>query len=142
MTKSAFASASSVVNPRANRGMALVIALSAFLAAAAILLPALVSVASHQRHIRDDRFRSQAELLAQAGIERAIAALKQTPGYRGETWHVQAADLDGFAPADVEIRVQPIADTLNKLRVQVHADYPADSLPRARQSREIVLPIR
>jgi hypothetical protein len=122
--------------------MALVIALTAFLAAAAILLPALLSVASHQRHIRDDRLRSQAELLAQAGIDRAIAKLKETANYSGETWHVDPVDLDGFAPADVEIRVESVADARNKLRVQVHADYPTDSLPRARQSREIVLETR
>jgi Tfp pilus assembly protein PilX len=95
-----------------------------------------------------DRTRSQeravqADLLADAGVDRALARLSTEPDYRGESWEIPADSL-GTTPGDgpaalVTIRVE--SDPNGGARtVRVQADYPPDPPRRARSSREVMLP--
>ncbi len=85
----------------------------------------------------------QADLLADAGVDRALARLSAEPDYRGETWEIPAEAL-GSTPEDgpaalVTIRAEP--DPNGGARaVRVQADYPPDPPRRVRSSREVRLP--
>jgi len=90
-----------------------------------------------------DRSRSrgrevQADLLADAGVGRALARLASEPDYGGETWEIPP-DVLG-EPALVTIRVEPAPDGGGPRTVRVQADYPPDPPRRARSSREVATP--
>ncbi|HTQ39137.1 MAG TPA: hypothetical protein VMJ32_08910 [Pirellulales bacterium] len=129
------------VPPSRRRGAALAIALVAFMAATAILFTVLRATVGHQQQIFANRQQLQAESLAQAGIARAVAKLRSSRDYTGETWHVPADQLDGVSPGVVEIHVAAVSDQSNQLHIAVRADFPSDSAHRSRQSRETTLNI-
>jgi hypothetical protein len=124
-----------------RRGAVLAIALVSFMAASAILFAVLRSVVGHQQQVFANRQQLQAESLVQAGFNRAVAKLRSSQDYRGETWHVPAEQLDGISPGVVEINVAAVSDQPNQLHVSVRADFPSDSDRRSRQSRESTLHI-
>ncbi|WP_165251450.1 type IV pilus modification PilV family protein [Paludisphaera soli] len=85
----------------------------------------------------------QADLLAEAGVDRALARLSAEPDYRGERWEIPAGAL-GAATGDdpaalVTIRVESDPNG-GAPTVRVQADYPPDPPRRARSSREVTLP--
>jgi Tfp pilus assembly protein PilX len=125
-----------------RRGVVLAAALVAFLATAAVLFALLKTVVNHQREVRDQRQSLQAQALADAGIDRGVAQLRRSDAYRGETWHVPDSQLDGTATADVEIRVEAVADHPDQLHLFVQADYPSDPIHRARQSRQATIKLK
>jgi len=102
-----------------------------------------VSVAYHQRTRSNER-SLQSELLADAGVDRALAKIAADPKYAGERWNVSAEALGSAATDEqqgavvtIEVSGSPGGGP-RKLRVQ--ADYPPDPPRRARSSREIMLP--
>ncbi len=118
-------------------GVILFAALIALATATVILFGVMQACISQLREVRIQRYQSQADLLATAGIERAEIQLRQSATYPGETWHIAAAELDGFGSADVRIQVEPQADQPDDLRIVVQADYPSDTEQRARRTREV-----
>ena len=53
--------------------------------------------------------------------------------YRGETWKISAADLEGRDDGTVAIRVKPVPGKADRRAVRVQADYPSDpQQPRER----------
>ena len=112
---------------------------------------ALLKMALAQRDSnRDFERRLQAEWLVESGLERARARLAQDRSYAGETWPLSAAEL-GLAEASpatgaaatadraaglVTITVDRRADTTDRVRVRVQADYPRDGPRGARHSQE------
>jgi type II secretory pathway component PulK len=114
-------------------------ALVEFLIVVAILFAVLQDVVHHHRQLLIGRQQLQAVWLAQAGVDRAVAQLRASPDYRGETWRVPADDLDGFGAAEVQIRLQPIADKSSDLHLTVEAEYPTDSTRRSQQTREATI---
>ena len=102
-----------------------------------------VSVADHQR-TRSNEVALQSELLADAGLDRALAKLSIDPSYSGERWEVPADSLRAessenktAAVVTIEVVGSP-GESRRKLKVQ--ADYPPDPPRRVRSSREIMLP--
>ncbi len=80
-----------------RRGAILAAAMVEFVLVAAILFAVLQSVVSHHRRLITGRQQLQSQWLAQAGFDRAVAQLRKSADYRGETWHVPATDLEGAA---------------------------------------------
>jgi type II secretory pathway pseudopilin PulG len=80
----------------------------------------------------------QAEWLAEAGIQRALAHLDADPAYKGETWPIAARELDSADGALVTIAVGPAPGDPNRKVVRVQADYPRDPPRRARCTRSIM----
>ncbi len=120
-------------------GAALVSAIVALIVTAGILFAMLKSAVEVQREIRYQRYQLQADALATAGMERAIAALQASGEYRGETWRVKAADLSGDDAAAVSIQFQPVGDNPSDLRVVVEAQFPADADQRAQRTLEAII---
>jgi Tfp pilus assembly protein PilX len=100
---------------------------------------AVVKVALAQRDwTRGSEHRLQAQWLADAGIQRAVARLAIDPGYTGETWEISARDLDSTEPGAVTIAVGQ-ADEAKHRQIRVQADYPRDPPGRARRSVQILV---
>jgi len=135
---------SSLMNRSASqrRGMVLAAALVVFLLCTAMVCTLLQGVINHERQVRDHRQLDQARWLADAGIDRAIAQVRQSDAYRGETWKVSADELGGIADGKVTITVQAVDEHLGELRVTAQADYPDDDVHRVRQSRETTIHLK
>ncbi len=103
---------------------------------------------------RDDDKRStaerrlQAEWLAEAGVDRALAKLSYDPDYKGETWEIPVDELGLPAVKDTEkgpaavvkIEVEPAKGQDGGRILRVRADYPPDPPRRVRVSREVIAP--
>jgi len=139
-----YSKGSSSINRYASerRGVVLAVALVFFLLCTAILCTLLQGVINHERHVRDHRQLDQARWLADAGIDRAIAQVRQSDTYRGETWKVSADDLGGASDGKVTITVEPNDQQPGELRVLAQADYPDDDVHRVRQSRETTIHLK
>lgn len=83
--------------------------------------------------------RSQAEWLAESGLDRAMARLAASTDYPGETWNLSAEEFGGRGTATVDIRVEKVADRPDRRSVHIQADYPAGSNLRARRSRDMTV---
>lgn len=121
-----------------RRGTVVAAALVEFVVAAAILFGVLQSVVGHDRQMIKARHEVQAQWLAQAGIDRAVAQLRKSESYRGEIWHVPADELDGLDAAEVQIRVEP-AEKSGELHLAVEARNPSDPIHGVKQTREATI---
>jgi len=141
MTKPRLSAAKSP-SARERRGAVLALALIVFLLCVTILCTLLQSVVNHERQVRDRRQIDQAAWLADAGINRAAAQLRQSASYRGETWNVSADELGGAASGKVTIEVKASDQQSAALHVTAQADYPDDAVHRIRQSRETTIHLK
>jgi Tfp pilus assembly protein PilX len=129
------------ISHRHRRGSMLVIVMVLLLVVAGVV-GALVQVLHVERQqIRSHDARLQTAWLAEAGLERAAARLRDAAGYEGETWTVPASSLGGTHGGRVEIRVERVAASPQLRRISVTADYPADPERRKRRSRESIVEI-
>ena len=55
-----------------------------------------------------------------------VVRLAADANYRGETWKISAADLEGRDDATVAIRVKLVPGKADRRAVRVQADYPSD----------------
>ena len=83
----------------------------------------------------------QAQWLAEAGVERAVARLAANADYAGETWNIPAEELAGGEAAVVRIHAETIADQPDRRAIHVEADYPDDPQHRCRKIKQIVADI-
>ena len=104
--------------------------------ASVVVLNMLRTTIMEQRQLRTQRQHLQAERLAAAGLDRAVAQLQQSATYSGETWQIAAEELGGASAGSVTIRVEPINDRPQERTIAVQADYPDDPLHRVRKNRE------
>jgi hypothetical protein len=93
--------------------------------------------AAQREQVRDQERGLQADWLAEAGLQRAIARLGADPSYTGETWEIDARALDSADPATIVITVERPADDSRRRTVRARADYPRDPPRRARRTRQI-----
>lgn len=125
-----------------RRGMVLLATIVCVAVATAVML-AIVKQAVLSRQETDlERFRVQAEWLAESGAGRAAARIAADPAYPGEDWLLPAAELGGPHAGRVQIQVKPIAGQSRELRVRVVADYPDGSIERVRKSKELRVRLR
>lgn len=96
--------------------------------------------AAQREEVRARERRLQAEWLAEAGLQRALARLASDPGYSGETWDIDARDLDSPDAATVTITVGRPAGEARRGTIRSRADFPRDPPRRARCTREITTP--
>jgi hypothetical protein len=125
-----------------RRGAVLAAALVEFVVASAILFAVLQDVVRHHRQLMTGRQQIQAQWLAQAGVDRALAQLRKSPDYRGETWRIPSDELDGDSKAQVEIHLDPLADHPDDLHLFVVAEYPTNSIHNSRQTLESTIHLK
>jgi len=97
------------------------------------------SVVREHRSLSNQQFRIQAERLAEAGIERGIAARKANADYAEETWPVPAAQLDKTHAAQVRIRVTSTSNAGN-IRYEATSEFPVGALHRAQITKSVEIP--
>ncbi len=119
---------------KARKAAVLAAAVAALAIATIILFGVLKAAVNHQREIRTQRYQLQADVLANAGLNHAMAQLRKTGSYQGETWRLAADELDGSGPAEVSIRVETVSNQPDDLHITAQADYPSDTEHRARKT--------
>jgi hypothetical protein len=122
-----------------NRGVALVAVLVVF--GVSLLLFGLWSrsITRDHRSLTTQQFRIQADRLAEAGLERAIAARTANANYTDEVWSVPAAQLNNKHAAQVRIRVAP-GSTAGHIRYEATAEFPAGAVHRAQITKSAEIP--
>ena len=100
-----------------------------------------------RRQLRTERNLRQAQWLAQAGAERAAFRLANDAEYSGEVWALAAESIVGSDPGVVSISVNhdatgydaPDHDAMDRVTVQVTADYPSGNVASVRRTREFLI---
>ena len=122
-----------------RRGMVL-IAVMACLAVVTLLCGVLLKLTlSEQRQARVQERRLQAEWLAESGIERAAAKLRDSPQYTGETWEPAAVELAPGTSGTITIEVELVDGRPDQRLVRVRADLLQDGVRQGRHSKEVQL---
>jgi len=120
-----------------RRGIVLLVILVCLAVASAIFVVLAKQAAAERRALQTHHWGVQAQWLAEAGVERAVARLAANAGYVGETWNVPAEELAGRHGAVVRIRAETPADQPDRRVIRVEADYPDDPQHRCRQVKQI-----
>jgi hypothetical protein len=93
-------------------------------------------IVMERRAARRAEEQQQARWLAEAGVRRAAARLAADPAYVGETWLIDAADIDRPSSAEIEIVVEPGDSATAPATLVAKARYPRDE-PRVRSTKTI-----
>ena len=90
-----------------------------------------------RRQLRAERDLRQAELLLQAGADRAALQLVRQTDYRGETWTTPAQALAGRG----QVTIEALHDSATiPWRIHIVAEYPLGSERSIRRSQTFVIP--
>jgi len=95
-------------------------------------------VKEHHR-FANHRYRMQASRLAEAGVRRAIARKTADAAFQQETWSVPADAFGGANVGRVQLSARPSAGDTS-VRYEATAQFPADSVRRAKVTKSIELP--
>jgi type II secretory pathway component PulK len=76
-----------------------------------------------RRQLRVERDRRQAELLVEAGADRAAARLAADPTFRGDTWNLSAESIVDRGAGRVSTEISP-HDVSGEWQLRVVAEYP------------------
>ena len=122
-----------------RRGITLVMMICVMTVVAVVSAGILALMASDRQVLQREAARLQAEWLATAGLERGAARLLAEAEYRGETWPLTAADLDGRDAGSVTIRVKPQAELAGPFTIIAEAEAGRIEGKQARVVRTITL---
>jgi type II secretory pathway component PulK len=121
--------------PRPRRGAALLIALTALILVAVAISLALRTNLTARREARRAAAALQAEYLANAGLELALAQLETSPEYSGEVWQVAGEVLAGRDTAQVTIEIAAESTDETARRIVVVAEFPTGDSPLKHRHR-------
>jgi len=103
-----------------------------------VLGGSLVRIGMTQRkQARRESDRLQAIWLAESGVERAAAMLRQDSAYTGEEWTLDKDQITGQFGGDVEIKVKSDASNTNRRIITVTATYPVNTVQQTRSSKAV-----
>ena len=122
-----------------RRGVVLMSVLVCMAVAMLLFAAWLKTAAMERRQLRTQQDRLQAEILADAGLDRAAAQLLSAGDYSGETWQVGPEALAGRGAATVTIQVDSPKETPSSRKVHVVAEYPVVGAARVRRSKQITV---
>ncbi len=131
------------IHPKNDRRAVVLMSVLVCIAVAMVLFLAwLKTAAMERRQLRSQQDRLQAEILADAGLDRAAAQLQSTGDYSGETWQIGAEAFAGRGAATVTIQVRPSKENPTSHKVHAVAEFPVghDALVRRSKQITIVLP--
>jgi Tfp pilus assembly protein PilX len=89
---------------------------------------------AHRLHVD----RLQAQWLAESGVDRAIAQMRQDKAYAGETWKIDAEQLDGRRGAVVEIAVERASENETVGRITAKATLGAGAMRVSAEANRIL----
>jgi Tfp pilus assembly protein PilX len=111
-----------VRQPPTRHGSILVIVLISLLVATMLGLGLIKTVLIHHRQSRVVSGQQQAFWLAEAGVQRAVRKLAETPQYQGEVWQVPADVLGSSRTAAVTVEVVKSDEKPNQRVIRVHVE--------------------
>ncbi len=117
----------------------MVFALMALLVASMLIAALLRTSAMSHRQLKRDEYRLQANLLADAGYDRAVKTLKIRPDFTTEEWKVPEEQLSPERTALVRLSVTPDTTQRKRRIVSVIAEYPSGdpNLVRVTRNRSV-----
>jgi Tfp pilus assembly protein PilX len=124
-----------------RRGLTLVAALVCLIVASLICASLLRLAHSERSQVRSLERQTQAEWLAESGLDRAVTRLQLDRSYTGETWTFAPEAFGGRDSGVVRIGVSS-GNSSSARTIRVEADYPAGDDARARQSRTLIVDLR
>ena len=119
-----------------RRGSILVAALVCLAIVTLIMLSVFKTSLSQRHQIRLEEQQVQAELIAESGLERAVARLQKDDGYTGEDWTIDAEQLDARNAALAKIKV---TNSNNQVSIAVTVKFPQGSMKPSQAARELTL---
>jgi hypothetical protein len=123
-----------------STGSVLVCVLVCMSVASALVVATTKTALQAQRQLRHQRQLRQTELLAEAGIERAVRRLSGDSSYRGETWELTTDVLPGYGAGQTRIVVAAVPEQSPlSYRIEVVARLGADSADGIQRSQKIVI---
>ena len=123
-----------------RRGVLVVVVIVAMLVMSLLSLSIARTGIEQFRNVRRQQDRIQSQWLAQAGLERALAALEEDADYTGEVWSISAADLHASQGAEVTIRIESPKEDVRQRVVRVSSEFPAAGTFRHRTTRSLLFP--
>lgn len=90
----------------------------------------------HRRQAEREGYAAQTRWLAESGLDRAVALLKQDANSKGTVWTIAPKDLNGRHSAKVTIEIQAIENTPQRRRVAVTAVFPEAAPQQTRTQLE------
>ena len=121
---------------RGHRGATLLLVVLTLIVIAALMSAMIRHLSLANRQLRQHARKAQAIVLTEAGLERAVSALRSDASYEKETWKISADQLSGQFAATVDIEVTRDASRDLAL-IHVAAIYPDSSDFRATVRRQI-----
>ena len=122
-----------------RRGSTLIIAFAALLIVSMLGASLIRTVTLSRQQLQRETLRTQAVLLADSGAARAIARLKASPDYTGETWSVPAEQLSTGRTAFVLIIVAPDTAHPEQTLIAATAEYPQGSPTAIRVTKRMTI---
>ena len=119
-----------------RRGAILVAALVCLLIVTSMLGAMLQSALRAHRQMRKERDLRQAELLLQAGVQRAARQRQNDTNERGDTWQLASEEITGHGAGLVV--VEPVQQ-LQQQMWRVRAEYPLGKSLSARRSQFLAI---
>jgi hypothetical protein len=125
--------------PAARRGVVLLVII-VLLSVSLVLFGVWARQAvNEQDRLETQQKRLQTILLAEAGLQRALALRAADPKFEQETWSVPAAQLDQKHAAEVRISVAPGASQ-GTLRYEAVALFPVGAIRHVQLTKSIEIP--
>lgn len=128
---------SSRQSPR--RGAIIVFAILALLVVSMLGAALLRTVSQSKQQLQREVLHTQAVWLADSGAARAVAQLRDSPDYTGETWVVPAEQLSSGRTASVRIALSPEPDHPERTIIAATAEYPHGSPTAIRITKRITV---
>ena len=125
---------------KSRSGTILICVLACLGVVTALVMSTLQSSLRGRREVRMQRQLIQTEYLCEAGVQRAVKRLKESPNYLGEKW-LPRLGTTSFENAAIEIRIEPVRDAANRIRVDVTASLSstAESNDRMQRSHTFII---
>ena len=105
---------------RSRSGTVLICVLACLAIVIALVMTTIQSSLRGRREVRMQRQLIQTEFLCEAGVQRAVQQLKNSPEYKGEKWFPKLSSTS-YENAAIEIRIEPSTEVVNTLRAEVIA---------------------
>lgn len=118
-------------------GAVLVVALICLLLVTVLAASLTRTVLLQREQVIRDEWRLQAEWLADAGIDRAVARRNADPEYAGEEWRPEWNDSGPLGDVRITLAGEESVDGELTVRISVTADVPPDTTDRARVQRTL-----
>lgn len=122
-----------------SRGLAMIAVLAVLMIVGGFSLTVVRSVTARRQMLLGEERRIQAEWLAEAGLERALAKQRTSGDDKPETWNIPEEELGGRGAGRVTIKWAPSPPDTGRRTLLIEAKYPADIPEHAFVRREFIV---